>query len=767
MRGSYQDININKKGAGLWSWSLAAVALVFSLSNLVLGWGLGINLLTRGREDLAAMIPETATCFAILSLAQIILVSRRIYPRLVIGLSVAAPVLAWLTIAVIPHENAFLGPNDRMSFATGVIVTLLGLGKVLGLRGKRMRGVSALLAVAALALGLGGIASFMFNVTELERYVLFRGLSIPTSVVTCVLALSLLAADAELRAIGILFSPSAGGRLVRRFGPVAVLGPVVVTLVGDLAADFDWISPNARLAVLAVTLIGLSFGFVLMVGLSQDTVTEREQAFLRMLEDVLEGIEAGIVVLSPEGQPILTNPGFRKLTGAGSARDWLTSGGFRAVDGDHELEGHLHPVQRALSGEVGVMAFRDDGAGHDLVLQFSGFEVAPNSAGGLQRVLVVNDMTDAWRQRAIMAQTERLNAVGQLAAGIAHEVTNIFGVVKLAAGTAQLLAPDAAPDQYAAILNACRRGGSLAERLQRLSVVPTGAERTIEVGSTLGVALDLAERGLPAGITLRRVLPTGPLSVTCDPLELEMAVLNLVLNARNAIVEEMNGTGAITVTVTARDGEVGLHVSDTGPGIPPQFLERVREPFFTTRSSKGGTGFGLALIDMFATRAGGRLEFHSADGQGAEVEIVLPLTDMAPDWHNIIHPRPADLSGLRLLVVEEDLAFQEMLKQSLSLLGAEVICAQGVAEAIQTLVGEAHFDVMISAMNMQGALSGPSLASRAIRDRPGLGVVFVTADRVAQQDDGDLPGPVLFKPVDLGQLSRVVTEVAEGASGSG
>lgn len=741
-----------------WSKRLAVAVLVFAIANLCLGWGLGLLSFTRGRDGLAAMVPETAFGFALLATSQVIYITgiaRRYLSLILAGL---VPCLAILFViypdALYTHDQT----SDRMSVATGVILSALALAQIGEGRSAAAGGWGpALLALVTLALGCGGLAAFAFDTSELERYTLFRGLSVLTSSLTCVMALSVLSAMAHLPVIGTVFSDTPGGRLVRGLIAPAVLLPLGLTLAGDLAADQGWLGREARLAVLTVALVGITTGFVLIVGFYQDVVSDREHQALELLEEVLDGLDAGIVVLGAEGQTVLSNPRFGQLAGSLTVRDWQVARGFVSPDEGAPLVGRDNPVRLALARAGPQIALWAPSEGDELVLQFLAFDAGPDSGGRARQVLIVNDLTAAWQQRATMAQTERLNAVGQLAAGVAHEITNIFGIIKLAVGTAELIAPTAAPDQYHAIVNACRRGGSLAERLQRLSVTTVGVDRAVDAINGLSAAITLAERGLPPAISLSRDLPEGPVMIRCDPIELEMALLNLVLNARNAMQDSGVEAGTISVKVAVDTAWLTLTVTDDGPGIPEALQDKVREPFFTTRGAQGGTGFGLALVDTFASRTGGVMEIASAPNQGTEVTVRLPRL-VAPDAEpEPGRPNPVSLKGLRILVVEDDRELKGMVSGSLTALKAEAEVAPSGEAAMAALTEGGGFDALVTAVNISGALNGGDLAHRAMARDPKLAVVFVTADRDAAVDL-PLPGPVLLKPVNLGVLSTTIAQ---------
>lgn len=745
-----------------WARRLAASVLILSLSNLLLGWRLDITLLTRGLDGLVGMVPVTACAFALMGLAGLLGAGAPKRKAASIVLSIGAPVLASL-YAWGGGLGGDLPPgSDRLSMASLIILCLLGAGQALGATRRYGSGeMAVILSLSALLIGMGGVTTFVFDATELERYRLFRGLSLPTSVLACLLALSGLFACAHVRIIGTLFAATTGGKLARWFVPFAVLIPLGIALMANVATEYDLLGTKARLAIFSVVLVAVSVGFVLIVAVYQDMVSEREREALGLLERVVQGLDAGLLVVDGEGQTVLSNPQFTSLIGRAAEPGWTEGQSFWSVEDDQEMSGNDHPALLALAGRPVPLVRRDIETGEEQVLQFMAFSAGVGTDGA-GRALVVSDMTSPWQLRAAMAQTERLNAVGHLAAGVAHEVTNIFGVIKLAVGAASLIAPTGAPDQYAAILNACRRGGSLADRLQRLSVTASGTPDTINACVTLTRALDLAERGLQPGLRLIRDLPDTALFVACDPMELEMAVLNLVLNARNAITDAGYSEGEIVVTASATDTSFWLSVRDSGPGIPAALLDRVREPFFTTRRATGGTGFGLALIDSFASAVGGGMELSSDPGQGTDVRLHLPLVRVSTTSTEADRPEPINLTGLRILVAEDDPMLRQVLLDALAILGAEIEIANLPEDVPEQILADGPFDVLVTDVLFRSGASGADLAREAQAGQPRLAVIFVTNDREAASQ-GDLPGALLEKPVHLGVLSHTIAQaVAEG-----
>ncbi|SFS00794.1 ATP-binding protein [Sphingomonas jatrophae] len=373
---------------------------------------------------------------------------------------------------------------------------------------------------------------------------------------------------------------------------------------------------------------------------------------------------------------------------------------------------------------------------------------------------------------AQLRQIQKMEAVGQLTGGIAHDFNNMLAVVvgglDLARRRLGTQAPDAARHLDNA-LEGANRAAALTRRLLAFAraepLLPEGVDPTRLIG---GMS-DLIDRTLGERIEVVVQAPAAPWHVWCDPGQLENAILNAAVNARDA----MEGEGRLTIAttnVTLRAGEVGdapagdyvrIDIADTGCGMPPELAERVFEPFFTTKPVGKGTGLGLSQIFGFARQSGGEVAIRSAVGTGTTLSLLLPRYEAvapavaAPVVQLQLAPTVAE-RGSRVLVVEDDPRVRGATIGALEELGyLPIACTSGDEALAQDLAG---VRLVVTDVVMPG-MTGPALAAELARRAPALPVLFVTGYVGEAGDAEDFRGhAVLRKPFTVDQLARAVAE---------
>jgi nitrogen-specific signal transduction histidine kinase/CheY-like chemotaxis protein len=336
---------------------------------------------------------------------------------------------------------------------------------------------------------------------------------------------------------------------------------------------------------------------------------------------------------------------------------------------------------------------------------------------------ITRDMSERKREqdeldaaRHALAQSQKLQALGELTGGIAHDFNNLMTVV--AGSTDFLLRREDLPKekrrQYLeAISETASRASALTNQLlafgRRQSIKP----EVIDANARLESFAKVLSRTLGSKIEVVLDLDPGLGHVEVDSAQLETALLNAAFNARDA----MSNTGRLTIS-TANIDEGGEHcvrigITDTGMGMPQRVIERAFEPFFTTKEIGKGTGLGLSQIHGFAAQAGGHAEIHSKEGKGTTISIILPRSDKelaAGQDESVISALP---SGLTVLLVEDNDQVRQFAESLLEDLGCEVISAAGGEDALRLL--ESHsVDLVFSDVVMPG-LSGVDLA-RKVRE---------------------------------------------------
>lgn len=359
-------------------------------------------------------------------------------------------------------------------------------------------------------------------------------------------------------------------------------------------------------------------------------------------------------------------------------------------------------------------------------------------------------------QEALL-QSQKLQALGELAGGIAHDFNNLMTVVR---GTADVLLrkPDLAQEKRDRYLHAlhetAERATSLTSQLLAFARRQPLEPEVIDLTVRLDATGEMLHRTLGSLYELRLDLAPALWPVEIDPTGLETAILNAVINARDA----MPSGGLITIsTCNVRDGSkdmVSLSITDTGEGIPPDQLQRVFEPFFTTKPTGKGTGLGLSQLHGFAVQSGGSVKIESEVGKGTALQILLPKSGKTPSRRLSERGEIALPRGLRVLMVEDSEHVRYFGKQVLEDLGCEVIEAPSAEEAL-ALLRDTVVDLVFSDIVMPG-MSGVEMAQE-IRNSYGTLPVLLASGYSSKQfvpvDEREFP--ILRKPY-------TIEAVAEG-----
>ncbi|GJE14683.1 MULTISPECIES: response regulator [Methylobacterium] len=393
------------------------------------------------------------------------------------------------------------------------------------------------------------------------------------------------------------------------------------------------------------------------------------------------------------------------------------------------------------------------------------------AGGAISHLAVIErDVTEQRTLEARLRQSDKMQALGTLAGGIAHDFNNLLTAIL---GSLELAAPKVAdqPRVQRLIENArgaAERGASLTKRLLSFSRAHDLQARAVDVNSLITGMSDLFGRSLGGLVTVRTDLEDGVPAVQVDPDQLELAVLNLCINARDAMPDGGSITVATRRLTISGDPEIadgaylGISVTDEGTGIPQEILRRVCEPFFTTKAVGQGTGLGLAMVFGLAQQSKGRLAIDSAVGRGTRVELALPFAATAPA-HAAEAPGAAPIAGrrARILIVDDDPQVRHVTASFLTGFGHSTTEASDGEAALAQLQRD-RYDIVVADLAMPG-MSGIELAAE-IRDRhPHVPVLILTGHAEAMQIPADLP--VLPKPFRSADLAARVATLLDDAAG--
>jgi PAS domain S-box-containing protein len=381
--------------------------------------------------------------------------------------------------------------------------------------------------------------------------------------------------------------------------------------------------------------------------------------------------------------------------------------------------------------------------------------------------------------RAALFRSQKMEAVGQLTGGIAHDFNNILMVIL---GNLELLrmrlphVDDAATELIDETLRATRHGQDLTGDLLAFSRRRQLNPQPVAINALVDGIVRLLTRTLGASIKITTAASRDAGVAMVDPAALEAAILNIALNARDA----MPDGGTLTIRTskteitqaprTEDDLAIGryamLAIQDTGTGMPPDVVARVFEPFFTTKTGGTGSGLGLSMVYGFAKQSGGAVSIASEAGRGTTVILYLPLTKNKP----VAVDSPAlslspPLISYTILVVEDEAAVRSTVRRQLETLGHMVLVADAAAEALPILEKERP-DVLLTDVVLGSGMNGIDLAEAARASRPGLPVIFMsgfTAVPEAQKRINESGAPLLTKPSTLSQLERALNAVMPGS----
>lgn len=380
---------------------------------------------------------------------------------------------------------------------------------------------------------------------------------------------------------------------------------------------------------------------------------------------------------------------------------------------------------------------------------------------------------------AALRQSQKMEAVGQLTGGIAHDFNNLLAGIS---GNLELLQTRMAQgrltglDRYINAAQGCsKRAAALTHRLLAFSRRQTLASKPTNVNGLIAGMEELIRRTVGPEITVEVVGAAGLWAVLVDPPQLENALLNLCINARDA----MPGGGRITIATgnkwlddrVARERDmspgqyISLSVSDTGTGMPPEVIARAFEPFFTTKPVGEGTGLGLSMIYGFVRQSGGQVRIYSELGQGTTICLYLPRHYGEAEEVDVLatlSKAPRAEQGQTVLIVDDEPSVRTLVTELLEDLGYTAIEAVDGSAALKVLQSDVRLDLLVTDVGLPGGMNGRQVADAGRVARPGLNVLFITGyAENAVLGNGHLdPGmQVLTKPFAMEALASRIKEL--------
>jgi signal transduction histidine kinase/DNA-binding response OmpR family regulator/CHASE3 domain sensor protein len=524
----------------------------------------------------------------------------------------------------------------------------------------------------------------------------------------------------------------------------------------------------AGVLVLSGAFACLVVGMYLIVrgGSRLEEAQQQLSARSQLLQATLETLQDPIFVLDAEGHVVAWNDAFVRLADWDPARDPML--------GREQLLSERFPATRAL---LLPLRIGDPGREAQLTARVSyeglDYEVSRGEMANGGAVVRCVDVTEKLRDEAALRQGQKMEAVGQLTGGMAHDFNNILQVIQanLDLMKANVEGSPEALGRLASATAAADRGARLTQQLlafarrQPLAPQPTSVARMV---ADMG---DLLRNAIGERVQLEVAIDDDAWNARIDPGQLENAILNLALNARDAMPD--GGTVRIEVSNATLDRRyaalhpdvtpgpyVAVAVSDTGTGMPADVIAQAFDPFFTTKNEGRGTGLGLSMVYGFVRQSNGHIRIDSAIGQGTSVKLYLPRTLDPVAEPEGRAPVPAPGSE-RILVVEDNEEVRRAVVDMLKGWGYRVVAVESPDAAAQRLETDQAFDLLFTDVVMPGVLSAIELVRLAQQRRPGIGVLLTsgyTRDLIPTQEKGaDLP--LIAKPYRSEELAARVRAV--------
>lgn len=504
----------------------------------------------------------------------------------------------------------------------------------------------------------------------------------------------------------------------------------------------------------------------------------------RLLQTIFQSMNGGLSVFDADGRLLARNSRFLELYGVSEAEldigtpieviDRMLAKGnvtIRSLDGRLIPPEQLHRECRRAVRQV--EAYLPDGR----ILELRS---SPMRDGGF--VTIYTDLTERKAIEAQLQQAQKMESVGQLTGGLAHDFNNLLAAItgNLSLLQEELAGQDKLRKKVLRALEAADRGATITQRLLAFSRKQTLQPQPVDVNELIEGIMDLLDYSVGESIAIESSLQEDVWTIVIDPGQLENSLMNLVLNSRDAMPEGgklyiRTRNCPVDDVTYHRDIEPGdyvmIEVEDSGVGMPQQVLDRVVEPFFTTKEFGAGSGLGLSMVYGFIKQSGGHLLIDSAPGEGTTVRLYLPRAGEAAAERPLSKRQPEAAERgqheATILLVEDDVQVRETAADMLSSLGHRVVQAGDGHEALARLDERPDIALLFADVVLLGGLSGPDVAAAVRNKRPDIKVLFSSGySHNELVEEGYLKGEValIAKPYKKESLARKLNEVLEQPS---
>ena len=522
-----------------------------------------------------------------------------------------------------------------------------------------------------------------------------------------------------------------------------------------------------------------------ILGLARN-ISERKQNELALREseekfrNFTEQSFVGFYIIQ-EGIFEYVNPKFADIFGY-TVDECMSSMHFHQLVHPEDLTTVEEQVRRRVAGEIDVVRYTFRGVKKNgAIIHVSIYGSSLIYRGKPAAIGTMLDITKELELEKRIAQSQRMESIGNLAGGIAHDFNNIlFPIV----GLSEMLLEDLSPDSpehenVLEIYNAGRRGSDLVKQILAFSRQSEQKKIPIRVQQILKEVMKLSRSTIPSNITITQTIQSDCRLVMADPTQLHQIMMNLITNAYHA-VEAMSGE----IDVRLREIEISrddspdqnllpgryalLSVSDTGVGIDPAIMDKIFEPYFTTKDQGKGTGLGLAVVYGIVKELLGDIKIHSEYGKGTTCDVYLPVMEKFIETVSRKEKEDLPQGHEHILLVDDEEAITKLERQMLERLGYQVTIRIDSFEALETFKAKPNqFDLVLSDMTMP-KMTGDQLARELMAIRPDIPIIICTglSDKLNQEKAKAMGvKSFLMKPIVKAKMAKIVRNVLDAADG--
>jgi len=509
---------------------------------------------------------------------------------------------------------------------------------------------------------------------------------------------------------------------------------------------------------------------------------------VNVLQSTFRSMAEAVLVIDKEGTVLLSNPAAERML---LHRTGMSLGNLRSLssvfhgDGVTPLKSDELPSVRVLRGEkfeeleMIVRPHSGNGTRH---LMISGRPMRDGQGNISGAVLVYHDATASRETERQLYQSQKLDSIGKLTGGVAHDFNNMLTVISGNTETLVAGLKDQPELQRTARLidDAAVRCADLIQHLLAFARKQPLQPRDVEINAAIADIAKLLRPTLGEQIQIETVLEQGPMTSHIDPSRLTNAVLNMAINARDAmpnggklllethhvVLDEAYAQANADITPGPY---VMLAVSDTGTGMPQSVQDNAFEPFFTTKEVGKGSGLGLSMVYGFVKQSGGHIKIYSEEGHGTTIKLYLPPGQGMGETTSSVAPQ-AEGGAETIFIVEDDNLVRTFVTAQLQSLGYKTVAAADSRAALEMIDAGQAFDLLFTDVVIPGGMSGRELADEVARRRPGVKVLYTsgyTDNAIVHHgklDDGVM---LLTKPYRRNQLAEMIRKALGGGMAAG